>query len=347
MTDLDLDPPAAARLAHVLWRARGPHVAEIVEATGPPGGPVRLRMEDGATPLAVLLERGLTLGEAITILIPIAEAIAALPGEVVHGAIGIEAIRLDGSGAPILTAFRPPVAVDDLPPWGSLAEAGVADRAAFRELARVVLGAVVATPGAQVERVALASAVVDEVDPERPATLAALGDRLLAIATPESVRLGAASVAQDRPAGMPVARVEVPVAHLRQSIRDIRASVRARLGSVRPRFWVPAVLVLVGLGVVVGLLPSGNDGGRPLAPPSPSTPADVVDTAPAVADAPPAEDPVDAAIALRPEANGGVVVDDYGDIVLVRLDTASGSEEVLIERTDAGWRLREAEASGG
>jgi len=105
--------------------------------------------------------------------------------------------------------------------------------------------------------------------------------------------------------------------------------------------------VLVGLGVVVALqLPDGATG-VPLAPPSPSASAhDAVGVASAVDQRPP-PDPVSAALALRPGSVSGTVIDDYGDVVLVRLDTASGEEEVLIERTDSGWRLRATESSGG
>ena len=331
MTELRLDTSAAARLAGSLWRARGSHVARIAEVSSPPGGPVRLVVEDGAVTLAEVLRGGLSLGQTVTVLVPLAETIAGMSGCAVHGAVGVDAVRFDGSGAPVLTSFR-----SDAPGPEDLVPDGAGDRRAFRDLAHAVLDAV--DPGGAADLLGLASAAVDGIDAARPQSLTAFAERLLALASPEPVRPG--GLAEPREALADQQAVDGPPAGLRR----LAARVRARFAGIRPRFWVPALAVVLGLGAAFAVLPGAPEDRSPLAPPSPSS---GTDSAPELAEAVHATNPVQAAIELVPAAKGGAIVDDYGDVVLVHLDTASGGEEVLIERTEAGWRLRETVAAGG
>ncbi len=166
----------------------------------------------------------------------------------------------------------------------------------------------------------------------------------------------------------------------RAGVQAVLSACRSRIGAVRPKFWVPAAaagLALVAAAVLVpGDAPSQADAARagldtPPATPAASTIDEVAAATAAAASAPdaaagtaaedtaagvletpsatasPSEDgatapdPVSALLAMRQDAIGATVIDDYGDVVLIAVETADGSEEVLIERTAAGWRLRD------
>jgi hypothetical protein len=142
-----------------LTRAQGPHVVELVDVATDNAGqlaPVLARMP-GASLARLLRERSeLALGEAITILAPIATTIgAAHRVGVGHGGIRAEAVAFDGSGAPVLMCFGRAVLFDPgLPP--ALLEAQPAtevDLVGFRQLATVVLGSVGAAGRSAAEEV--------------------------------------------------------------------------------------------------------------------------------------------------------------------------------------------------
>ncbi len=383
MTEIDLPLPAALRQAATLWRARGAHVARLVDLAGLPEGGARLVVDDGVHPLAEVLARELTIGEAGTILVPLADGVAGFAAVgVVHGRIGVDAIRLDGRGAPVLGSFESSRLVD--PAGASAAAAQREDAIAFGALAREVLAAVGAM---EHEARDAAIAALDRCELAEPGALTAFAERLLEIVRPEPVRIGMPAVAPAVQHHAAAARTPAPVRSAWRS-GPIVAALRARFGAVRPKFWIPAAAAVVALVAAVVLVPGdapteadaslggletpaaaprsaaeavaaetgGTTAVRERAPEAVvgATGATAASTAPmagegsdgeaaGVAGTTPgatASDPVSAVLAMRGDAIAAAIIDDYGDVVLLALETADGEEDVLIERTDQGWRLR-------
>lgn len=356
VAEFDLPLTVGLRLASALWRARGDHVVRLVDAGWLDGGAVRLVIDDGLVPLGDVLARDLAIGEAITVLVPLAECIDGLAAAgVVHGAISSNAIRLDERGAPLLGGFESARVSDALDEGTD----GAPDRIAFRELARVVLAAVDPAEA----RDAL-TAGLDVIVPTARGSLIAFAERLLAEAAPVAVRLGLPP--RQRDVDPPPARgSDRALGRLRQ----LAATLRSHLRRVRPRFWVPASIAVLGFVAAAVLLPGGvsGDGGVSaggLETPSSTAPRPTstgalprptgTGTLPRATGtealsrptatptgAATVQDPVSAALGLRPDARSAIVVDDYGDIVLLKLETAAGAVDILIERTNDGWRLRE------
>lgn len=377
MTEIDLPQSDALRVATALWRARGPHVARVLDVHGPAAGrasaasapgDVRLVLSDGSVALDVPLARGLALGEAVTVLVPLAACVEGLAaGGVVHGAIAASTVRIDERGAPVLAGFESARLIDDVSEeadgdglhgarWNAI------DRAAWCQLARTVLESVRADSSAveaQVREELLARLAV--VDPEVQGSLVSFAERLLTAVAPLPVQLGPTVLPSVGPPPEPAPQ-RATTRRASRAVVSLAGSLRHRLaaaGRVRARFWVPAavagcafaaaLVVLPALDAVSGVAPVRDAASVPSVMPSPS--AVPISSEPVQADlarddaipgaALRGADPVRAALDLRPDASTGVVVDDYGDIVLLELRTSSGAEEVLLERTDAGWRLRD------
>jgi len=355
MTERLLPLPAALRLAAALSLARSEHVTRLVDAATRPDGTVRLELEEGELPLAQLLARGLSPGEAVTILAPLAGCVESLVAAgIVHGGIRVAAIALDARGAPVLGAF------DGASVGHRQPARGAADRAAYRELALTVLGAVRGGgDGGGADALERLRGAIEAIEPDRPGSLLACAERLLALVRPEPVRLGRAREPASPPAPPPGESGRRGAAASDGVIRTRRAieAIRSRLGAIRPRFWVPAALVATALLAVMLVIPgdapsapgpartgTAPDGsGAPAAgmPTAPSPPPSPEPSASSADGAVAREDPAEAARVLRPDATRATVLDDYGDVVLVAIETASGAEDVLVERTDAGWRLRD------
>lgn len=332
------------RLAAALWLARGPHVERLVDVQSVDvqnagAAAMRLLVERGQPTLAAVLAHGVALGEAVTILVPLAECIEEFTArDTAHGAVGVAAVAFDVRGAPVLGGFE---TVPDAPDR-ERSESVALDRDAYRALAGSVLKAVTTDPVATAR-------LRDELDRANfgvRGSLVAFAERMLESATPVPVQLGGAA----HPASVAAAAL---AQHLRprtaRNPRRVIATVaarfraqatalRARLGSVRARFWLPAALGTLGLAVVALTLPADTSADPPTDPPTvtPSaTPARVAEGRGVSAD------PVAAALELRRDATGARIIDDFGDVVLLELTTAMGRKHVLLERTDAGWRLRE------
>ncbi len=342
MSEMELPLSAALRVATALWRARGEHVARLVDVLGVPGGGVRLVIDDGAFPLADMLARGLTLGEAVTVLVPLAECVESLGHRAVeHGAVGVDAVRLDGRGTPVLGSFDAARALEDRTGWSDRAPIGVspADREAYRTLSRAVLAAV---GGADPAVLGSLESAAEALDVRGSGSLSAFAERLLVNARPEPVRIGLTLAVHAEQDAAPAAH-GLPASG---SVRGRLARLRAGLAGVRPKFWLPAAAVAVTLLAAVLLVPTGasdaQDGAVPGAATSsrPTTRPTPARTARADATPTPPADPVAAVLALREDASGARVLDDYGDVVLLEIDTARGAERLLLERTDLGWRLR-------
>ncbi|OJX64922.1 MAG: hypothetical protein BGO95_01010 [Micrococcales bacterium 73-13] len=375
MTGLELDQSAAVRLSTALWRARGDHVARLAAVTSTPDGRVRVEVEEGTTPLREVLAGDLRLGEAVTVLVPLAGAVDSVSrAGLVHDAIGVEAVRFDDRGAPVLGAFEaarvPDPGMDDLA--APTTSGGGRHVAAYRRLAEEVLDAVRPLEEER-DPLRLARALLAELEVDGSDGLGAFAERMLGIAAPEPVRLRvrpetsphpepavrptpSSSASSDRrvspsshprvppiAASGPIGRRWAP-----ERRREIVRRLRGRLGAVRPRFWIPAVAVASALVLAAVLVPADPEP-PPLAPapsgaPAPTHFGEPAAAAAATSSSGPATipaDPAAAALQLRADAVTADVVDDYGDVVLLRLGTAAGEEDVLIERADAGWRLRE------
>ncbi|WP_165064086.1 protein kinase domain-containing protein [Marisediminicola senii] len=102
-----------------LARSSSPHVLQLEDlATAPDGRPVLILQRLGAQTLAALLaERGeIDVGEAVTILVPIAQALAHLHEVgIAHGALSSTAVLFDGRGAPVLASLGGAAVVGSLP----------------------------------------------------------------------------------------------------------------------------------------------------------------------------------------------------------------------------------------
>jgi len=355
MTTIGLAGADVLRVSAALWRARGEHVVRLEEVREGPDGLLLLELAGGGVPLAEVLARDLELGEAVTVLVPIVETLERLAAVgVVHGAVSVAAVELDERGAPVLVGFENAIVGAGPDPHAG----GAGDRAAFRALADAVLGAVPDDADAMGRLLG----ELAETDLSAPGSLAAFAERLLAAAQPRPVRLGlpaadrraAEPPAPQRQAGRarvsavrtsPAAAIGSIVRRSTSRLAGIRlpAGLRSRLGRVRARFWVPAVGAALGLAAAAALLPAQPDAQGP------GTAASTAEALPIASSRPTstpttaviALDPVSAVLGLRPDASAATVVDDYGDVVLLRLDTVAGVEDALIERTLTGWRLRD------
>jgi hypothetical protein len=141
------DDAAAVREAEALDRGSGEHVVPVLDACADDDRIVLVLPRLPGPDLArVLAERAeLEGGEAVTILAPVAGAVARLHAAgVAHGALGTGSVLFDAEGAPVLIGFGaasvfeaglPEVELERVP--------GVAaDRAALRSIATGVLGRV-------------------------------------------------------------------------------------------------------------------------------------------------------------------------------------------------------------
>lgn len=362
MDDVELPTAQAIRAANALWRARDQHVATLVDVAGPPGGPLHLIVDAGATPLQDVLAGGLPLGAAVTMLVPLAERVEALGRMgVVHGAIGVGAVQLDARGAPVLGRFEQAVVAPDA---DQLVDDAIVDRAAYRELAIAILRSTIRSAGSA-DALDAAIAAAASLDASAPGAIDAFAERMLELATPMPV-----------PLGEPVGRVRTvlgatpdepgrsvppytPGLRRTATLTDRLRKVRARLGNVRARFWVVAGASAAGLVVVAFLAdspagaPDADETGRGMptavletaSPPAASSRASPMRveglSRASIESTEPASDPVSAVLALVDSADEATLVDDYGDVVLLDVRTGASTQRLLIERTETGWRLRE------
>lgn len=372
----DREQDAVAAVQH-------PHVVALKDvASDASGRPVAVLERLGATSLAGLLsERGsLRVGEAVTVLAPIAEALDALRDSgVTHGRIGAAAVLFRDDGAPVLARFG----------GASRTEAATAAARASDAALRADVDDTLALVRLVLERVdgVDASAVVRDVaHDDRPGGV--LVDRLFALGEPAPV-----SFRVDTPPSVPTRGAAHHLDAVLPAVQGLAGradlALRRLQESVRPRFWVlggAALVVLVLGALLVATAPAASPG----SPPPASASRGPVPATPAQNPAVDADDPVAALTALlalrescldamseeclagvdesgssaegtdvayaRALADGGeldaeqsivdpvpVMRQRLGDAVL--LDLANGAEtgpaSVLIMRTEAGWRIRD------
>lgn len=310
----DIDRDSVDGELDALARAQGPHVVKLVDVSADSRGAVALVLERlRPAPLAALIaERGpLRIGEAITVLAPLAEAVARLHAlGLAHGRLDAGSVLFDARGAPYLSSFggaavlatgREPVPEARL----ALVPEVIADARALHRLAVALV-----PPGRGGDWLAS-----DEVPPERFASV--LAERVFELGRPTAVsfdappvELGAAEAvraeAQPPPATtVPPTPAWLDAAPLPRALLDaVRAAtdsvtrLRERLPSprssaVRPRAWLllgAAAALLAG----AALLPRApaTDAVEPAAPvPTAASPV-------ALGDAVTGDDPVAAAALL-------------------------------------------------
>ena len=141
---LDSDVQVFAR-AEALWRARGMHTVELMDAIDRDGEAPALVLQWIPTALTTLLRSagGVSTPATATVLLPIAATLRRIHAAgVAHGRIGPAAIRLDERGTPVLvgfghaTLFAPGASVATF----ARTPAVIDDVRAFRDLAIAMMG---------------------------------------------------------------------------------------------------------------------------------------------------------------------------------------------------------------
>ena len=236
-----------------------PHVEAVLDVGTAANGDLVLVLSSLPARLVDLLEipGWPTPGEAVTVLVPLLQALQQLHGAgVAHGAVRAAAVRFDERGAPVLCGFEHAV----LRRSGATAfdAATEADRLAGAELTRGLLRATGARGAACAEGIA--------ADPA--ATISAL----FAFAEPIPVRLAPHAALAAPPIGTSArtvpGRIDVAAAAspadvgtprgpraVVERLRPAFTRVRRVAGTVRPRIWVAAGASAALLLVALVLLP--------------------------------------------------------------------------------------------
>lgn len=183
----DADDPRFPVEAEALTRAAGDHVVELLDASHNEQDAVLVLERLGLGTLAELLDRraGLDAGEAVTILAPLAATVErSHTAGVAHGGLSLSAVCFRDDGSPTLVGFgAAQVFAPGSPEIVREAVAGVvADRAALRGLASLVLSRVAG------ERADAARRLAGGLDTMLPTDLAAA---LFDLAAAEPVRFEA------------------------------------------------------------------------------------------------------------------------------------------------------------
>ena len=285
-----------------LDRARGEHVVGLLDVASDASGmpvPVLQRIAGGSLHRLLQQRDGLDTGEAITILAPLALAVARLHDRgVLHGALRTDAVLFDASGAPVLTGFgRARLVAPEAPPAAREAEPGfAADIDAFGLLARAVLERVDLDPRRGTGELLL----------DRPESLEAFASRLFELGDPMPVRFDvplaepqvpSRLVRQDPIPELPAAAVAIGVpewlsAYVPTDLRDRAVGALASLRAVRRPVWIAGAAVAAALLVALVVVPSGSQS-QAVSAPTPSPSPTAVAAGPVVGD-----DPVAAAVAL-------------------------------------------------
>ncbi|HET6826454.1 MAG TPA: hypothetical protein VFH64_11055 [Amnibacterium sp.] len=303
IAEIDGDPVRLVRIAHDDTRAEaaleawlpadGAHVQRVLDLGLAPNGDLVAVVSDVPIALVELLAVApLDAGEAVTVLIPVAEALADLHAAgVAHGAVGAAAIGLTRAGAPVLLMPRTATAAR-----GGTADRRPADRQALVDLARRLLP----PPLPDAVQAAL------EQDPGGAGV-----DALFRLAEPRPVLLQRAPGGRESPQAPPgrlvepasptVERQPARMTRLLPSPAPILARLRGTAAAVRPRVWLAAGASLAALVAALLLLPGHGAAVRadPVsAPRATRAPSPSPVTGPSVSPVPGATEPLRAATAL-------------------------------------------------
>ncbi|MBW4042442.1 MAG: hypothetical protein HIU86_09995 [Acidobacteria bacterium] len=337
-TVLRLRPDRTQRLEALLQGA-GPHLEPVLDIGSATNGDLLLLLPAPAARLVELLvsPEPLTAGEAVTVLVPLAQALQRLHAAgVAHGGVRPAAVVLDAEGSPAWTAPVAPLLLRKAGP--TRFAAGVAgDARDYRSLCEVLLTPLGIGIG------------IEEVD-----GLERLEAALFGIAPAEPVRLHR-HLPPPVP-GTPARLLPAVAAPASMAARGpgspVVAAVLRQVRSVRPRVWVALGGATVLLVTALTLLPSGTR-----APAAPAAEPSSTRAAPPVASTPVAGRVLtpDAAIgALLTERERCLTAGDRA--CLHRVDAVdspvlaadllaaeAGVEAVRVDRT----RIRVTSVSGG
>ena len=270
-----------------LTRAAGEHVVRLLDvAATAEGAPALILSRHAAGSLARLLadRTDLALGEAITVLAPIATALGRMHAAgIAHGGISPGAILFDANGSPTLACFgRATLLAPGLPAaLLEVEQAVLTDVLAFGGLAATVLE--------RAGRPDVAARVRSEAAPG--AWLTAFDDELFDPAEPLPVGLGARTAVEHVP--LP-SRVIAPSAVLQPEPAAVPrweallARGRGSLRAVRRPVWISAGVGALALLVAVVAVPAGESGAQHSALPTavpivPTSAAEVVGDDPVAA----------------------------------------------------------------
>jgi hypothetical protein len=249
------DGDASGETAIAAWSSvAGDHLQRVVDLGTAPNGDLVAVLADVPYALPDLVgARALDASEAVTVLVPLAAAVAELQAAgVVHGAIGAAAVALTDAGSPVLllprTATRP----------GPDGVGMAADRHALAVLAGRLLPPPVPD--------ALVAAL--EQDPGGAGI-----DRLFDLAEPRPVALHRAAspsatsgtparLVATQPAAEQAGRGRVDLDTVRRSVRAGAARLGSAAAGVRRRVWVAAAAALIALAAAVVLLPGHDTSAR-------------------------------------------------------------------------------------
>lgn len=356
-----------------LGRASSRHLVHLDDlATTPNGLPCLILQRLSPRNLGRLLSgnRALEPGEAVTILAPLALAVAELHRVgVVHGALRPSAVLFDDAGAPVIAGFGSARLIGDFPeppqaqsltPAQLAAQPAVAeDLAQLTAICRHVL--------ARIPNGAAVTAWLDAADSaDRTESFAAdLADRLFGLGVPRAVgfereipttqralpqRFSGEVPAEPEIGPSPSARGWMATLHLPDGLydalagwldngplRSTRERLRKALGPVRKPVWIVAGIVVACLVAVLALTPQGDGsaatpvGGR-LSTPAPA-PEHTIDPATM------GDDPVAAARALLALRAACI-----GDLSVLCLDSADQRDSAAM---DADSHLIRTAQEGG
>ncbi len=329
----------AAREAEALWRARGPHVVRLRDVVAIGSGTPFLILDAVPHDLPAVLARGLDPGAAVTVLVPIAQALARLHElGVTHGGVRLAAVGLDRRGAPVLLGFG-------AAEIGPVTAAGrAADCAAFAALALVVLASIperdrdaswhrlaawlgASRPGGSSWFPSFLDRCYDLAEPQ-PVAIAA-SEPLGAVMLAAAGREGAAPADPGEPAPPRLLTVGLGRAALTRAARAWTGIRR-----VRARFWIPAAVAAAALLAVIAL------------PVAPGTGAVAATSEVAAVERSPtpvasAEPPAAETTATPTPSGTATVRDALGGAFIVEIEGPRGIEQLVLVAVPDGWEVRD------
>ncbi|WP_147392082.1 hypothetical protein [Amnibacterium setariae] len=248
--ELRLRPDRTDRLEALLVGA-GAHLTPVLDVGTAPNGDLVVLVPAPAARLPELLAApgGLPTGEAVTVLVPLAQSLARLHGAgVAHGGVRADAVLLDAEGSPSWSAPLAPALLRRVGPEAFAARRRD-DVAAFRLLGTALLAPTGAPFPEGDDLLALAAALY-ALAPAVPVRLRRPVEPVLPIGAALPARLVPASPGQHPPGGPG---------------ESAALRVRRALGAVRPRAWLALGGAAVLLVVAVVLLPAGAAPAAPAA----------------------------------------------------------------------------------
>jgi hypothetical protein len=238
--------PEATECLEALLLGAGPHLRRVTDVGTAANGDLLLVLPAPVVRLPELLVGRLTAGEAVTVLVPLAQALQRLHAAgVAHGGVAADAVLLDPDGSPSWDAPEGPTLLRRVGP-GAFEERAAADVVAFRALCGVLLEP-------------LGRPVPTGSD------LGALAVALFGLAPAEPVRLRPQVAVPGAPSGPPSRLLPAasPPEHAGGprwwGVPERIAQAAGPLRTVRARVWIALGGAAALLATAVVLLPAGEE----------------------------------------------------------------------------------------